>query len=234
MQNPSSSFRNVLRGVIIIAIALGAITILVQHVLIPVLSPTPTLAGDPATIYIGNFANTQASIGLIVSSTQTRALICTENDTQWQTIDAWLPTGTNQGGTLNANNSSIGASLTAHITGDTAAGTYIPRDGSNGSEFTAQRVADSAPEGVYYLPFASQQADVAGGTDMRLLVLDAKKSVLCGGLWRGNNLLSRVETGIWQAGFSDFALVDMLDKDKNPLVLHAPGALQHIVGIAAH
>ncbi|HVO42659.1 MAG TPA: hypothetical protein VMT34_08555 [Aggregatilineales bacterium] len=219
-----------LRSAVIVLIVLG-FAVVVGNMLMPASTAAPTLAGEPATVYVGLLTQVSGAVGLLVSHSQARALACSLDPGKWQAIDAWLSVGTSQNGTLKAENPATGAKLSAQISGDEVRGNYTTAT-SERYPFTLSRVREGAPPGVYTHTFDGQQDPGLTRSDLRLVVLDVQKPQVCGMIMRNNLPTSRVVTATWQEGLSTFVMLDLPDSAGNPTVVSAPGVLGHILAIA--
>jgi hypothetical protein len=234
----STHLPNMLRGAIVVIVIFAAIVV-VERAVTPAPTATPDIGNG--VVYIGYLNGTKdkaaGGVGLIVTSTQTRAVLCATDPVSWKAIDAWLPAGSNTNGALAANNAATGASLTGQIGGGTVTGVYTASNGDRFS-YSATALPQGSKLGLFFNQFQKADAKFTGGGILRLIVYDTggdvgQSAALCGLMMQGNENITRVTTqGLWNEGFSTFVLLDLKDASGQSVMLSAPGPLQHIVGIA--
>ncbi len=221
--------------------ALSACLPVQEPSILPTLPPEVThVPLEPAVTYHGALLDvdrrTVGVLALMVGVENARALVCSTEDGNWQTISGWLTRSVREDGTWQLS-SAGGAALSAQAAADGYSGTFTARSGERYT-FQAARLVDAAgiqqgaQEGVYWRDL-EQFPQAEGGARLSLLVQSAStlpdETVLCGFVAQGETVLSRVRLlGVWLGGFSVFRLLDQADQPLLELV----GVLGHVDSIA--
>lgn len=208
--------------------------------------PTPTRApAEAASIFAGDLPGGAGQVGLVITRTRARALVCGTLDDSWRTLSGWLSVGTltpsGDTFTIALSNPATGAKINAQlpVSGTTTiTGMFTAPDGKN-YPFAAAKITDASgiasgvEEGIYHLKVDQPPQGIPDKTDLYALVRDAKTGNACTVLMQGDTPLSRLKlNGIWQAGVSVFTTMDIKGSDNNPIVWYAPGKMGQIDSIA--